>query len=172
MKITRTLAWTCLLATIGLAITSSALATDSLKLLVNVTQSKANDANDDADEPPPPPPPPPKPIVVGNGTFTSNLNGYTGAIRLGFDQQLLPYIEQENLRGTILDTTVDKGGSMTFTAYDEVAKRFLVIDATPVAWSRTGEITKLRGDYQILRLDSRGTMRPVDQGIIAILIGL
>ncbi len=170
MKTTRTLAWTCLAATIGLAITSSAWAGDNgIKYLIAVTQSKAQETDE---EPPPPPPPPPKPIVVGEGTFTSNLNGYTGAIRLGFDQQLLPYIEQENLRGPILDTVVDRDGSLTFTAYDEVAKRFLVIDATPVAWSRTGEITRLRGDYQILRLDSRGTMRPVDQGIIAILIGL
>ena len=151
---------------------------NGIKYLIAVTQLKSNNANDDADdEPPPPPPPPPKPIVgtLAEGTFTSNLNGYTGAIRMGVDQQLLPYIEQENLRGTILDTTVDQGGSVTFTAYDEVAKRLMVIDATPVAWSRTGEITRMRGEYQIFRLDSRGTMRPVDQGtvgIIAVLIGL
>lgn len=174
MKTTRTFAWTCLAAAIGLTITSRALAGDSgLKHLIAVAQLQADNANDEA---PPPPPPPPKQIVgtLGEGTFTSKLDGSTGAIRMGIDQQLLPYIEQDNLRGTIIDASVDRDGTMTFTAYDEATKHLLVIDATPVAWDRTGEIAKLRGDYQILRLDSRGTMRPVDQGtlgIIAILIG-
>lgn len=121
--------------------------------------------------------PPPKPIVGNSweGTFQSGLTDFGGSLRIGMDEQLLPYIEQDNIFAAVVEREVDRDGSMMLTAYDPTAKVFIMLAAEPVDWNRDGEATKMRGDYQVFRLDPAGRKRVLDQGtlgIIAILIGL